>query len=313
MIKNYYTVHIDLELNYKHPLFLFKDLVGAEIPIEFEGVTGKVKFPDFITKGSESSPLCDVFYSTNKSKSVGSFFTNDAFKLYHLRCLFESENELDENFVQKLNTQIDSVVSIIERYKFGVFGNNYDTVTSSYKIDCYMINQITRKKTFPGTTLFLTSNFFTVGISKRMFSVILAISNKNFEFNFTHTLLLEAIDHFLKKLYRNCIINCCTIAEIVVSEQIVKKLTKNGSIASDIEIILKSISGLYELVKAAKDLGVKFPEKFNSPKGFDYQKLANLRNYSVHRGISPLDSDCIKYIQGIKKLLMFYRIKLINY
>src|SRR3989339_1014286 len=110
-----YNIRINLSNSYTKQIYLHKDVFGIEIPFEFEGVIGKITFPNILLD-SDFDPkkrFKDIYYSDDNKHIVGSFLSSNLFYIDHLRCYITSLDKLDKTFITKLNSRIDLVSQII--------------------------------------------------------------------------------------------------------------------------------------------------------------------------------------------------------
>lgn len=120
-----------------------------------------------------------------------------------------------------------------------------------------------------------------------------------------HTLLADVKRCLARCEYREVVLNCTTIIEITLKEQIEAYLDKQGT-ADDIKkYVLKSADGFNKIVKAMKKFGIPTDNC-----GTIKQGTADIRNKVIHGRYFPTKEEVDQAIKDAKLIMKQYNVPL---
>ena len=124
----------------------------------------------------------------------------------------------------------------------------------------------------------------------------LEILNNNIIIPVEYEFLLKAIEYYEKKQYRNCVLECATASEIVVTNRIISNCEKNN------------IKGYMDTIKKYNGLESKYRILlfFNDKPQLDINKITTPRNKAIHNGKNITEDEARECLKITKKLIDTY-------
>lgn len=134
-------------------------------------------------------------------------------------------------------------------------------------------------------------------VSNNTVNKAIRLLNNNVSIPEEYRYYLNAISNYEKRQYRNCILECATAAEIVVTNRLIEKCIQNN--IEGYEDTIEKYNGL----KNKMDALVFFNDK---PK-IDIRKISKPRNTAIHEGKDIDEKEAKECLETTKELLDKFR------
>lgn len=314
-----YILHFPCDL--KHEININAVFIGKKFPINILGYTGYVLFPIIDSQNEEHdfkliSPKLQgargEFICGKYSKSV---FSNDTTQ-YHpqiarvyivlnidcdihedyktLRQIIEEAERVTSKFIKCIGIIHPSAIHWSYSKEEGYIESTkiYSFIDTSTNKDYGIAGSVTAYLAMPEQEV-TTKEFFYI--------------YRNFTKNISlqYELLSDVYRCIKRNEYREAILNCATIIEKTLKEQIGAYLDKENTTSIITEFILKSADGFDKILKVMKKFGLSV-DNCNDIK----DRTIFIRNRVIHGGYFPTKEEVERAIEDAKLIMKQYNVPL---
>lgn len=203
-----------------------------------------------------------------------------------------SDNEIEEIY-SKIDKWVYSFLSILKLSGNIIRQENKVKYKSNY-LELFIEKNNKYKRPVNMNMPILTINWNSQAISDSKVKQTIEILNKGTEIPKEYEYYLKALKYFEKGIYRNCVLECATEAEMAVSNRIIFNFEKN-KIKNYCNIINNDHDGLESKYKKLI--------YFNDRQKLDITKISKPRNKAIHAGTEISKEEARESLNITKKLL----------
>ena len=303
----------------KHQISMDKCFIGKRIPIlllgKYNGVilfpeSGKGDKDDFLfepsIKGVNSSQECGICshtWSTEAGKVLFPHFSSICF-LFYIKDIDANKIALQViEELERLTSKFVKCISLIRpnaiRWSLAREEEYVEAISIAYRHRILNQEEWTQLICLDpyGAT---TSEFLTI---EEFWGIFKNISK---EISLQYELLADIFQCQIRYEYREVILNCATIIEVTLKEQIDKYLDKLRTTEDDKKYILKSIDGFNKILKATREYGIS-DDNCDTIK----QGTIKIRNKVIHGRYFPTKEEVEQAIEDAKQILRQYKVPLL--
>ena len=304
--------------DFKHEIRIDERFMGRRIPVKIYGYKGYILFPLIINDEDRgfrlTNPKIDGLigehecgsYSVSKLPNGKIIRHTKVLRLYILLNIneditekYNEQNMLVEE-IEKLISKFIKCISIVHPSSIKWSYINEDSYINL--IDTYRIidTETNKDHGIAGCAI------FDLGHEKNEVSITEFFNvcrNINKEISLQHTLLANVKNFYARSEYRETILNCATIIEKTLKEQIAKYLDSVNTVEIVKNQILESADGFRKILMVMKKFGLMV-DNCNTIE----ERTIKVRNRIIHGGYFPTNEQALQAIEDAKLIIAQYNV-----